>query len=99
MYRVKLSQFEGPLDLLLFFIRRDELDIYDIPIATITDEFLAYVKILTEVDLDVAGDFVYFAALLVNIKTRMLLPSKQVDEEGEIVDPRTELVEQFCTNY
>jgi len=95
MYRVRLQHFEGPLDLLLFFIRRDELDIYDIPIARIADEFLDYVRLLQEVDLDVAGDFVYFASLLLNIKTRMLLPSTAVDEDGEPVDPRTELVERL----
>ena len=95
MYRVKLHQFEGPLDLLLFFIRRDELDIYDIPIASIADEFLEYVKLMQEVDLDVAGDFVYFASLLINIKARMLLPSTQVDEDGEPIDPRQELIERL----
>lgn len=95
MYRIKLNQFEGPLDLLLFFIHRDELDIYDIPIASIADEFLEYVRVMTEIDLDVAGDFVYFASVLINIKARMLLPSPQTDEEGEIIDPRKELVERL----
>jgi segregation and condensation protein A len=95
MYRVKLNQFEGPLDLLLFFIRRDELDIYDIPIASIADEFLEYVRLMHEVDLDVAGDFVYFASLLVNIKARMLLPSTQVDDDGEPIDPRQELIDRL----
>lgn len=95
MYRIKLHQFEGPLDLLLFFIRRDELDIYDIPISSIADEFLEYVRVLQDVDLDVAGDFVYFASVLINIKARMLLPSTHVDEEGEPLDPRQELVERL----
>ncbi len=95
MYRVRLDKFEGPLDLLLFFIQRDELDIYDIPIARITDEFLAYVRILEQIDLDGVGDFLYMAAVLINIKTRMLLPSPEVDEEGEPIDPRTELVERL----
>jgi segregation and condensation protein A len=95
MYRIQLQQFEGPLDLLLFFIRRDELDIHDIPIARIADEFLEYVSFLEEVDLDGVGDFLYMAAVLINIKTRMLLPSKDVDEDGEPIDPRAELVERL----
>ena len=95
MYKVRLQQFEGPLDLLLFFIRRDELDIHDIPIARIADEFLEYVTYMEEVDLDGVGDFLYMAAVLINIKARMLLPSAQVDEDGEPVDPRTELVERL----
>lgn len=95
MYQVRLQQFEGPLDLLLFFIRRDELDIYDIPIGSITDEFLAYVRLLEQVDLDGVGDFLYMAALLISIKTRMLLPSQDVDDDGEPIDPRQELVERL----
>ncbi len=95
MYRVHLQQFEGPLDLLLFFIRRDELDVYDIPIAQIADEFLAYVRVLEKIDLDGVGDFLYMAALLIHIKARMLLPSQEVDEEGEPIDPRRELVERL----
>ena len=95
MYRVRLQQFEGPMDLLLFFIKRDELDIYDIPIAQIADEYLAYVRLLEEIDLDGVGDFIYMAALLINIKARMLLPSQEVDEQGEPIDPRQELVERL----
>lgn len=95
MYRVELEQFEGPMDLLLFFIKRDEIDIYDIPIAQIADEYLAYVRVLEEIDLDGVGDFIYMAALLINIKARMLLPSQETDEEGEVVDPRRELVERL----
>ncbi|MDA0874236.1 MAG: segregation/condensation protein A [Bacteroidetes bacterium] len=95
MYKVRLQQFEGPLDLLLFFIRRDELDIHDIPIARIADEFLEYVTYMEEVDLDGVGDFLYMAAVLINIKARMLLPSQQLDDEGEPVDPRAELVERL----
>lgn len=95
MYRIQLQQFEGPLDLLLFFIRRDELDVHDIPIARIADEFLEYVHYMKEVDLDGVGDFLYMAAVLINIKTRMLLPTSQVDEEGEPMDPRAELVERL----
>jgi segregation and condensation protein A len=95
MYRVELQQFEGPMDLLLFFIKRDEVDIYDIPIARIADEYLAYVRVLEEIDLDGVGDFIYMAALLINIKAQMLLPSTETDEEGEAVDPRRELVERL----
>ena len=95
MYRVQLQQFEGPMDLLLFFIKRDEIDIYDIPIAQIADEYLAYVRLLEQIDLDGVGDFIYMAALLINIKARMLLPSQEVDEEGEPIDPRQELVERL----
>lgn len=95
MYRVHLDQFEGPLDLLLFFIRRDELDVYDIPIAQIADEFLGYVRILEQVDLDSAADFIYMAAMLIQIKARMLLPRPEFDEEGEAIDPRKELVERL----
>ncbi len=95
MYRVELQQFEGPMDLLLFFIKRDEIDVYDIPIARIADEYLAYVRVLEEIDLDGVGDFIYMAALLINIKARMLLPSTETDEEGEAVDPRRELVERL----
>ncbi|MGI9175819.1 MAG: segregation and condensation protein A [Rhodothermales bacterium] len=95
MYRVRLDQFEGPLDLLLFFIRRDELDIYDIPIAQITDEFLSYVRLIEQIDLDNAGEFIYVAALLISIKARLLLPSPELDDEGEPIDPRQELVERL----
>lgn len=97
MYRVQLQEFEGPLDLLLFFIQRDELDIHDIPISRITDEFLAYVRILEQIDLDSVGDFIYMSAQLINIKARMLLPSTEVDEAGEPVDPRQELVKRLLT--
>ena len=95
MYRVELEQFEGPMDLLLFFIKRDEIDIYNIPIARIADEYLAYVRVMEEIDLDGVGDFIYMAALLINIKARMLLPSQEADDEGEAVDPRRELVERL----
>lgn len=94
-YRIRIEDFEGPLDLLLYFIRRDELDIFDIPIAQIADEYLEYVRLLECVDLDSVGDFLYMAALLINIKARMLLPQSEVDEEGEMVDPRRELVERL----
>ena len=95
MYRVRLQDFEGPLDLLLFFIRRDELDIYDIPIADITDEFLGYVRLMEEIDLDGVAEFIYMAALLISIKARMLLPRPDLDDDGEAIDPRQELVERL----
>jgi segregation and condensation protein A len=95
VYHIHLDQFEGPLDLLLFFIQRDELDVYDIPIARIADEFLAWVRVLEEVDLDGAADFLYMAAVLMGIKARMLLPHPPEDEAGEPVDPRRELVERL----
>jgi segregation and condensation protein A len=93
MYRVKTTDFEGPLDLLLFFIKRDELDIYNIPIAKITQEFLEYLHLMTQLDLDVAGDFIVMAATLMQIKVRMLLPKDENVEEEE--DPRAELVRRL----
>lgn len=92
MYTIKLDQFEGPLDLLLFFIKRDELNIYDIPISKITKEFLEYVEYIKMLDLEVAGDFILMASTLMHIKVRMLLP-KEVDEKGEEIDPRAELIQ------
>lgn len=99
MYSVRLNNFEGPLDLLLFFIRRDELDIYDIPIASITQEFLEYVKVLELLDLELAGEFIVMASMLVQIKAQMLLPRDEksggdpniLDED----DPRAELVKRL----
>ena len=93
MYRVKLTDFEGPLDLLLFFIKRDELDITDIPISRITSEFLEYLHLMTQLDLEVAGDFIVMAATLMQIKVRMLLPRDEHTEEEE--DPRAELVRRL----
>ena len=92
-YRVKLQTFEGPLDLLLFFLKRDELDIYDIPISRITKEFLDYLHLLQELDLEVAGDFIVMAAELMQIKVKMLLPKVPGEEEEE--DPRAELVRRL----
>jgi segregation and condensation protein A len=91
MYKVKLNQFEGPLDLLLFFIKRDELNIYDIPIASLTKEFLEYVNLIKILDLEIAGDFILMASTLMHIKVRMLLP-REVDDKGEEIDPRADLV-------
>lgn len=94
-YTIKIKQFEGPFDLLLFFIERDELDIYDIDISKITDDFLAYIRELEELNLDVASEFILVAATLMRIKARMLIPRKQVDEEGNEIDPREELVQKL----
>lgn len=91
MYKIKLDQFEGPLDLLLFFIKRDELNIYDIPISRITGEFLEYVNLIKLMDLEVAGDFILMASTLMHIKVRMLLP-RELDERGEEIDPRADLI-------
>jgi segregation and condensation protein A len=92
LYRVKLQNFEGPLDLLLFFIKRDELNIYDIPISRITNEFLEYLHYMQMMDLDVAGEFIVMAAELMQIKVRMLLPREEGVEEE---DPRAELVRRL----
>ncbi|MCA0388424.1 MAG: segregation/condensation protein A [Bacteroidetes bacterium] len=94
MFKVKLDSFEGPLDLLLFFIKRDELDIYDIPISYITNEFLKYLELIKILDLEQAGDFILLASTLMHIKVRMLLP-KKIDEKGEEIDPRADLVKQL----
>ena len=94
-YTIKLPQFEGPFDLLLFFIERDELDIHDIPIAEITDDFLSYIRRMEEMNIDLASEFILVAATLCRIKARMLLPRKQFDEEGNEIDPREELVQRL----
>lgn len=91
-YRIKLDIFEGPFDLLLFLIRKNEVDIFNIPIAEITRQFLDYIEIMKILDLDVAGDFIEMAATLMNIKSRMLLPRPAGVSEEEYEDPRTELV-------
>lgn len=91
-FEIKLPLFEGPFDLLLFFIERDELDIYDIPIARITNEFLEYLHQLEDLNIEVASEFILVAAKLMRIKARMLLPRPDLDEEGKEIDPREELV-------
>lgn len=96
MYRVQLQNFEGPLDLLLFFIRRDELDIYDIPIAYITEQYLEYIHYMGELDLSVASEFIYMASTLMAIKARMMLPRETDDEQVlDEHDPRYELVQSL----
>ena len=95
MYNIHLHNFEGPIDLLLYFIRRDELDIYDIPIAKITKEFVDTVEQWEMMHLHVAGDFIVMASTLMRIKAKLLLPRQEIDDHGEIIDPRTELVQQL----
>ena len=94
-YKIRLSEFEGPLDLLLFFIKRDELDIYDIPITRITQEFLEYLRLMTALDLEIAGEFIVVAAELCQIKARMLLPKLERPDGIEEEDPRTDLVRRL----
>lgn len=94
-YRIKIDHFEGPFDLLLFFIERDELDINDIPIATITKDFLEYIRQLEKLNIDVASEFILVAATLMRIKVKMLLPRKEKNELGEEIDPRDELVNRL----
>lgn len=94
-YEIHLPQFEGPFDLLLFFIERDELDIYDIPISQITQDFLDYMHQLDELDIEVASEFMLVAATLMRIKAKMLLPRREVDALGNEIDPREELVQKL----
>lgn len=91
-FEIKLPLFEGPFDLLLFFIERDELDIKDIPIAKITNDFLDYLHHLEQMNLEVASEFILVAATLMRIKAKMLLPRQTFDEEGNEIDPREELI-------
>ena len=91
---VKLEAFEGPLDLLLHLIEKNKVDIYDIPIVTITEQYLDYVSKMPKDDLDLASEFLVMAATLIDIKSKLLLP-KEVDENGEEIDPRAELVEKL----
>ena len=101
MHKVEIDQFQGPLDLLLYFIRRDEIDINDIPIAKITAEYLQIVEDMKSMNLSVAGEFILMAATLMRIKSKMLLPRPDLDDLGEPIDPRTELVQQLieCKKY
>ncbi|MEX0773667.1 MAG: segregation/condensation protein A [Balneolales bacterium] len=96
MYRVQLENFEGPLDLLLFFIKRDELNIYDIPISYITEQFLSYIHFMDELDLSVASEFILMASTLMSIKVRLMLPQPETDDD-ELTedDPRFELVQSL----
>src|SRR5436853_5095339 len=93
--KIALGEFEGPLDLLLYLIRQEQVNIYDIPIARITDEYLRYLQLMQELDLTVAGDFLVMAAQLVELKSRMLLPRDPLVVEEELTDPRAELVDRL----
>ncbi len=96
--KVKLETFEGPLDLLLYLIKKNEIDIYDIPISVITQQYLEYLEIMKNLNLDVAGEFLLMAATLLHIKSKMLLPPTEEEEgegEKEEEDPRAELVRRL----
>src|SRR6185503_16545834 len=95
IYQIKLPQFEGPFDLLLFFIERDELDIYNIPITKITNEFLAYIHKSESLNIELSSEFILFISTLMRIKAKMLLPRKEVDAEGNEIDPRQELINKI----
>ena len=98
MFNIRLGNFEGPLDLLLYFIKRDKIDIYDIPITEITNEYIQVIDEAKKLDVSVAGEFLFMASMLLRIKTQMLLP-RQIDEEGlDIDDPRIDLVAQLIEN-
>lgn len=95
-YKVKLNFFEGPLDLLLFLIKRDKIDIYDIPITSVTKQYLEYLELMKMLDLEIAGEFLVMAATLIHIKSKMLLPPEEIEEaEEEEQDPREELVKRL----
>jgi segregation and condensation protein A len=94
VFKVQLQNFEGPIDLLLYFIKRDKIDIYDIPITKITDEYLQVIQEAKNLDISIAGEFLFMASLLLRIKTQMLLPIRKMDEI-DIEDPRFSLVEQI----
>ena len=96
-YRVKLDRFEGPLDLLLYLIRKNEVNIYDIPIAAITEQYLSFIKLMEQLNLDVAGEFLVMAATLIHIKSKMLLPRPETAQDSflEEEDPRDELVRRL----
>ena len=94
-YKVKLEVFEGPLDLLLYLIKKEELNIYDIPISRVTDQYLEYLELMQLMDLDIAGEFLVMAATLMHIKSRMLLPPDQLEQDEAEEDPRAELVRRL----
>lgn len=94
-YQIKLAQFEGPFDLLLFFIERDELDIYNIPINQITKDFLTYIHQQEKLNIELSSEFILFVSTLMRIKAKMLLPRKELDAQGNEIDPRQELVDKI----
>ena len=95
IFEIKLPQFEGPFDLLLFFIERDEVDIQDIAISTITNDFLDYIHHMNELNMELASEFILVAASLMRIKAKMLLPRPEIDEQGNEIDPRKDLIERL----
>ena len=95
MYKVQLEQFEGPLDLLLFFIKRDELDIYDIPISKITLDYMESIQSVNNINISLAGDFIHMAATLMRIKSKMMIPATANEDHEDIDDPRLPLVRQL----
>ncbi|HEY5464440.1 MAG TPA: segregation/condensation protein A [Hanamia sp.] len=95
IYQIKLPQFEGPFDLLLFFIERDELDIYNIPITKITDDFLVYIHTSESLNIELSSEFILFISTLMRIKAKMLLPRKEIDQHGNEIDPRQELIDKI----
>jgi len=95
IFEIKLPQFEGPFDLLLFFIERDELDIHEIAIAKITDDFLAYIQQMNALNIEVASEFIFIAATLMRIKAKLLLPRPELDEQGNEVDLQKGLVQKL----
>ena len=94
-YQIKIENFEGPLDLLLYFIRRDELDIYDIPISRITKDFISVISEWKRLNLIIAGDFIVMASTLMRVKAKMLIPRPELDDDGIRLDPRKELINQL----
>ena len=94
-YQIKLPQFEGPFDLLLFFIERDELDIYNIPITKIINDFLAFIHKQEALNIELSSEFILFISTLMRIKAKMLLPRKEIDAEGNEIDPRQELIDKI----
>jgi segregation and condensation protein A len=94
-YQIKLPQFEGPFDLLLFFIERDELDIYNIPIHRLIQDFLTYIHSGEALNIELSSEFILFVSTLMRIKAKMLLPRKEVDEQGNEIDPRQELIDKL----
>lgn len=94
-YQIKLDQFEGPFDLLLFFIERDELDIYNIPITRITNDFLDFIHSTEKLNIELSSEFILFISTLMRIKAKMLLPRKEIDAEGNEIDPRQELINKI----
>ncbi len=94
-YNIKLPQFEGPFDLLLFFIERDELDIYNIPITRLIEDFMTFIHSQGELNIELSSEFILFVSTLMRIKAKMLLPRKEVDEQGNEIDPRQELIDKI----